>query len=246
MDLSNFMQFVDTYGSSAVVIGVAIWGIYELIKTLLRFISKTDERIEIAESKKDEANEHVISILKELLENKEQEEKARHQIACTNRKHVIRLCSEYIEMIKKETGADCVSIHDYCNGSNSLTGIPFLHFRVIAKRDDDNIRRNSVIGSKYAIEMLGQFLLDLEDKKFIIIKSLNKELSEKYPELIKEMRYGKKHKGVFCDIKNNGLSVGFMNVTFKRSTPVDFIHVQEVMAKYSALLADLLGNSQNF
>lgn len=241
MGITNFIHMINDFGPSVVMFGFGLWGIYRLIILLISWIKNYDEKIEKAENKKDDANERTIELLLKALDAREESKQKRHDDAANYRKKVIRKCNEYVKEIMESTDADAVSIYDYCNGTQSLSGIPFLHFRTIAERLDVKLRK-SVYSDKLDINTLGTFLLDLEKEQMITIKNIRRE-EETYPELMHFMLLNKKHKGVFANVVGTNSSLGFISITFNHNKRVDYDNVERILHTYTQKISNLLDYS---
>lgn len=241
MDLTNFVQSINEFGPSVVMFGVGLWGIYKLIALLLNWIKNSDDKIERAEIRKDETNERMIQLLLKALDERDVCKQKQHDEAAEYRKKVIRICNTYAKEIMSKTGADQVAIYDYCNGTQSLAGIPFLHFRTIAEKEDIKVKK-AVYSEKLDINILGTFLLDLEKEQMITIKNIKKE-EDRYPELSHFLQLSKKHKGIFANIVGTNSALGFISITFNHNKKVDYANVEKVLYGYTQKISNLLDYS---
>lgn len=241
MEISHFLNAINEFGPSVVMFGFGLWGIYKLILLLLNSIKKSEDKIEKAELKKDETNEKMIQLLLNALDKRDECKQKQHDEAAEYRKKVIRICNDYAKEIIKKTNADQVAIYDYCNGTQNLAGIPFLHFRTIAEKEDIKYKK-AVYSEKLDINTLGTFLLDLEKEQMITIKNIKKE-EERYPELSHFLQLSKKHKGIFANIVGTNSSLGFIAITFNHNKKVDYAKTERLLYGYTQKISNLLDYS---
>lgn len=241
MEVTNFVNFVNEFGPSVTMFSLGLWGTYKLIILLIGLVNKTNSKVEKAESRKDDANDRTIQLLLDALDKRDTCKQKQHDEAAEYRKQVIYKCNNYAKEILLECGADSVSIYDYCNGTQSLSGIPFLHFRTIAEKEDIKLRK-TMYSEKLDINTLGTFLLDLEKKQMITIKNIKKE-EDIYPELSYFMRLNKKHKGVFANLVGTDSSLGYISVMFNHNKKVDYNEVNRVLYNYVQKISNLLDYS---
>lgn len=241
MELSNFIQMINELGPSVVMFSLGLWGIYKVGELLINWVKKSGDKIDNAEAKKDEANQRMIDLLFKALDERDVYKQKQHDEAANYRKEVIRKCNDYAKEILEKTNADQVAIYDYCNGTQSLSGIPFLHFRTIAEKEDLKLKR-AVYSEKLDINTLGTFLLDLEKEQMITIKNIKRE-EERYPELSHFLQFNKKHKGVFANVVGTNSSLGFISITYHHNKKVDYQKVEKVLYTYTQKISNLLDYS---
>lgn len=238
MDLKNLIQVIQELGPGVVTFSVGLWGIYQLIMVLIKLISKNDEK------QKENFNntKELVSLIINALDQKDARDQKKHSEAAEYRKLVIRKCNEFAGEIMKELDADRVVIYDYCNGSQSLSGIPFLHYRTIAEKERDSKYKKIKEGEKTDIGSLGNFLLDLEKQQIIKIRNI-KLVEDKYPELSYYMQYKHKYKGVWANIIGGKSSLGFISITFNSNKKVDYDKTSKLLYLYSQKISNLLDYS---
>lgn len=241
MEISAFVEMINKFGPSIVLLGVALWGIYKAILVITSRADKSDDRVDKAIEAKDQAMmrqmDQTNEILQKFLDEKSQS-KEEHTRGTQYRKNVIRKCHEFVKEIIEETGADKVTIYEYCNGSHNLSGIPFLGFKVIAEREVIKAQRIAY-DNKMDISMLGTFLLDLERDNSITIKNV-KSLETQYPELMYYMLLNKQYKGVFTNIVGVDYALGVLSITFGHNKKVDYANVEKIANKYTQKISNLL------
>lgn len=238
MTVLGLVKSVNEFGPSVMVFSVGLWGIINVVKFLLDRIKKSDDEIKKAEQIKDQYHDSMVSLLIKKLDEREDFKQKKHDEDVQYRKKVIRLCNNYALEMLKELNADSVAIYDYCNGTSSLSGIPFLHFKVIAKKEDVT-NKKAVYNEKLDINILGTFLLDLEKEQQITIKDIRKNL-DKYPELGHVMQLNKKTKGVFANVVGTNSSLGFISITFQHNKKVDYAKAEKVIYSYVQKISNLL------
>lgn len=229
MEITTIFELLREFGPAGLMFGFGLWGIYSTwIKA-----QKDQARVE----KKDD---DMIKYFMEALDKRECNKQKAHDEAAEYRKEVIYKCNNFAKEIMEETGADQVAIYDYCNGTQSLAGIPFLHFRVISEKTT-GLRFNSLY-EKLDINTLGVFLLDLEKEQTITIKNIKKE-EDNYPELACFLGLKKQHKGIFANIVGLNSSLGFISVTFSHNKKVDYDKLEKVVYNYVQKVSNLLDYS---
>ena len=234
-------DLINELGPSIVMFSLGLWGTVKLIIFLLDKLKNYDKKIEQAEQKTEEANKAMINLLFKALDERDVIKQKEHHKAAEYRKEVMRKCDEYAKEIIKETNADQVAIYDYCNGTQSLSGIPFLHFRTIAEKEDIKSKKN-MYSEKLDINTLGTFLLDLEREQMITIKNIKRE-EERYPELSHFMLLNKKHKGIYANVVGTDSSLGFISITYNHNKKVDYAKVEKVIYTYTQKISNLLDYS---
>lgn len=226
MELKVILELIRAFGPSVFMYGFGLWGIY---KTWMKS-QEDSKRIR-------EKEDQLVNYMTKALDQREAQKQKQHDELLNYRKEVIYKCNTYAKEIIEKTGADHVAIYDYCNGTQNLSGIPFMNFQVISeKRDNKNIC--STFG-KMEINTLGVFLLDLEKRQIIEIKNISKE-EVKYPELNHFMKLSKQHKGVYANIVGIDSSLGFISVTFSHNKKVDYDLVNKVIIEYTQKVGNLL------
>ena len=251
--ITEVLQLVKEYGAGMMAIAFFFWGLPFAFRFLFKTIAESKEERKLERENDRKMYEEMLTkqtnLLREILvshdETKERKAQEDHAKGAAYRKKMTKTCNEYAKAIKEETGADRVAIHDYHNGTQSLSGIPYLRFKVTAMKEDKSVRRQTGHDS-FAIECLGDFPVKLEDHGMITVKKLDKPFRDEYPELYKEMEFSQQNRGVFADVKYDGISVGFIAITFGPNKRVDYEKCQVVLSKYAGLLADILGNSDKF
>lgn len=205
----------------------------------MKWVSKADDKAKEAERKRDEMYSRLTEMVFQTLEKNKEIEKNDHTEAVKHRKELIRKCNEYAQEMMTKTQADKVVIFEYCNGTQNLTGIPFLHFKTLAEK----LRVLKVSKfqdfKKYDIGSLGSFTMDLEHEGTITFKNINKYKS-KYPDLLSYMMQDKQYKGVYCNIAGNEFSLGFIQVTFRHNDNVDYALVEKTITQYAQKISSLL------
>lgn len=226
MELKTILELIREFGPSVIMFGFGLWGIY---KTWIK-VQDDEKRIKEREDK-------LIENMTLVLDRRETQKQKKHDELLKYRKEVIYKCNTFAKEIMEKTDADHVAIYDYCNGTQNLSGIPFVNFKIIAeKRNNPSIK--SVFG-KIEINTLGVFLLDLEKEQVISIKNINKE-EDKYPELGHFMKLNKQHKGVYSNIVGVDSSLGFISITFSHNKKVDYKLVEKVIFTYTQKVSNLL------
>lgn len=229
MDISTIFKLLGEFGPAAVMFGFGLWGIY------LNWLKAVKDQ-ERAARKDDSLMEYFINEL-DKRDRKKQED---HCKSAEYRKEVIYKCHQFTKEIMKETGADNVAIYDYCNGSQNLAGIPFLHFRVISEKTSGLSVKSMY--EKLDLNTLGVFLLDLEKEQTITIKNIKKE-EDNYPELVSYMGLKKQGKGMFANIVGLNSALGFISVTFNHNKKVDYDKLEKVVFSYAQKVSNLLDYS---
>lgn len=227
MQITTIFELLREFGPGALMFGFGLWGIYSSwIKA-----DKDQARVQL----KDDA---FTEYLMKALDQRDCKKQRQHDVAAEYRKEVIYKCNQFAKEIMEQTGADQVAIHDYCNGTQNLAGIPFLHFRVIAEKKHGGLRHKSMF-EKLDINTLGVFLLDLEKEQTITIKNLKKEEAH-YPELSYFLNMSKQYKGMFANVVGLNSSLGFISVTFSHNKKVDYEKLEKVVYNYVQKVSNLL------
>lgn len=227
MDIVTILELLREFGPAALMFAFGLWGIYSTWIAAKKSQTRAEE--------KDDA---MVKYFMEALDKRECRKQKAHDEAAEYRKEVIYKCNIFAKEIMDETGADQVAIYDYCNGTQSLAGIPFLHFRVIAEKVTGAVGKS--LHNTIDINTLGVFLLDLEKEQTITIKNIKRE---DYPELTHFMGLKKQHKGMFANIVGLNSSLGFISVTFSHNKKVDYEKLEKVMYTYVQKISNLLDYS---
>ena len=232
MGISTILQLINDYGPTVFMFAFGIWGIYTMVLKSRKDQTRTEKR-------NDEIIDHIVS----ALDKREDIKKRVHDEGTKRRKEVIYQCNTFAKEIMEKTDADKVTIYDYSNGTESLAGIPFLHFRNIAEKKSSVLTRHP-IQEVLDINTLGVFLLDLEQEQVITIKNIKRE-EDKYPELNHFMGLQKQHKGIFANVVGLDSSLGFISVTFTHNKKVDYPMLEKLVYEYAQKVSNLLDNSNN-
>lgn len=223
MDISQILEILREFGPLGLMFIISIWIFY-----------KTYDKHEEDTDKLEDKNKQLLNHILESLENNK---KVIHDKGIEKRKEIIYKCNELAKDILIRTNADNVVIYDYCNGTQNLSGLPFLHFRRISEK---SLNSNcNLLNDKLDVSTLGVFLLDLEKENIITIKNIKRE-EEKYPELANFLGLKKQYKGVFANIVGYNSSVGFISITFSHNKRVDYDNVEKIIFESVQKLSTLL------
>lgn len=226
MNLQTILELIREFGPSVIMFGFGLWGIYQVWTKM----QKDNDQLT-------RTNGDLIKQIMAALDERDYQKRKQHDEAAEYRRSITPKLHKLVAEMQKETNADHVAIYDYCNGTSSYAGIPYLHFKLISDR-----RMSMSIKSvfdKVEINTLGLFLTDLEKQKTITIKNILKE-EDQYPELGCYMRLNKQFKGIFANLIGVEHTLGFISITFGHNKKIDYPHIEKVVYEYAQKISHLL------
>jgi Zn-dependent protease with chaperone function len=93
--LGTFLEIIKQVGPAVAMFGFGILGIFWVIRMLMKWVSKADDKAKEAERKRDEMYSRLTEMVFETLEKNKAIEKSDHTEAVKHRKELIRKCNEY-------------------------------------------------------------------------------------------------------------------------------------------------------
>ena len=149
MNLQTILELIREFGPSVIMFGFGLWGIYQVWTKM----QKDNDQLT-------RTNGDLIKQIMAALDERDYQKRKQHDEAAEYRRSITPKLHKLVAEMQKETNADHVAIYDYCNGTSSYAGIPYLHFKLISDRRISMSIKS--VFDKVEINTLGLFLTDLE------------------------------------------------------------------------------------
>lgn len=178
-------------------------------------------------------------IIRAYIEKKATESKDSHKRGTIKRKNVSPEVTKVLSNLILETNSDRALLLEFSNGTSNLAGLPFLF--VSATSESLSLGTASVAQSyqRINVSLFANFLLDLEDKSYIIINDIE-EIQNEYPYIYFLLKASNVKSAVFYSIYGVDEELGFIILESSQKNTLNrdetLSEIMESAQKISSLL----------
>ena len=148
-------------------------------------------------------------IFRSYIERNAIETKDSHKRGTIKRKNISPEITKVLSNLILETNSDRALLLEFSNGTSNLAGLPFLFVNATSESLSVGISSVAQSYQRINVSLFANFLLDLEDKSYIIINDIE-EIQNKYPYIYYLLKSSGVKSAVFYSIYGVSEEIGFI------------------------------------